>query len=283
MNSRYSLGRGFSKGSRRLWRAKNPDGAFTRFRIESFNPRYRVKWVGGRLRRFEELWYRLGSIEVLKILKKRMSYEELSSMLNMPPAVLSRYVNGHVLPSVEKSKLILSIFKREFLVDEVMNRLSRDEVGALDTSRIIHDPLFLRQIILAEYEKLMGFKVDKVMTMESDGIPVAYQLALILGTEMAIARKSKKIGVRNFVEVKQIFESGAYRYIYLPKGLVEKGEYVLLVDDIIRTGGTMKALVALCRELKASISGIFSIIALRGAKERLVEELDIPIESFITI
>lgn len=239
--------------------------------------------MGGRLRRFEELWYRLGSIEVLKILKKRMSYEELSSMLNMPPAVLSRYVNGHVLPSVEKSKLILSIFKREFLVDEVMNRLSRDEVGALDTSRIIHDPLFLRQIILAEYEKLMGFKVDKVMTMESDGIPVAYQLALILGTEMAIARKSKKIGVRNFVEVKQIFESGAYRYIYLPKGLVEKGEYVLLVDDIIRTGGTMKALVALCRELKASISGIFSIIALRGAKEKLVEELDIPIESFITI
>jgi len=235
------------------------------------------------LRRLDELWYRLNSIEALRMLKKHMSYERLSSILGLPPAVLSRYVNGHVLPSPEKSRAIMAAFKREFLLDEVRRRLARDEVGAIDTGEIIHDPLLLKQIVLAELEKLMGFKVDRVMTMESDGIPVAYQLASILGVGLAIARKSKKIGVRDFVEVKQIFESGAYRYIYLPKGLVKKGEYVLLVDDIIRTGGTMRAMIALCKELKANISGMFSIIALRGVKERLMEEFNIPIESFITI
>lgn len=242
-----------------------------------------ARWVGELLRRFEELWYRLSSIEALKVLKKRMSYEELSTILGLPPAVLSRYVNGHVLPSAEKSRAIIAVFKREFLLDEVRRRLARDEVGAIDTSEIIHDPLLLKQIVLAELEKLMGFKIDKVMTMESDGIPVAYQLASTLGVGLAIARKSKKIGVRNFVEVKQIFESGAYRYVYLPKGLVRRGEYVLLVDDIIRTGGTMRAMIALCEEVRASISGIFSIIALRGVKERLMEEYNIPIESFITL
>ncbi|MCC6024314.1 MAG: helix-turn-helix domain-containing protein [Thaumarchaeota archaeon] len=235
------------------------------------------------MRRLDELWYRLNSIEALRMLKKHMSYEKLSSILGLPPAVLSRYVNGHVLPSPEKSRAIIAAFKREFLLDEVKRRLARDEVGAIDTSEIIHDPLILKQIVLAELEKLMGFKVDRVMTMESDGIPVAYQLASILGVGLAIARKSKKIGVRDFVEVKQIFESGAYRYIYLPKGLVKKGEYVLLVDDIIRTGGTMRAMITLCKELKANISGMFSIIALRGVKEKLMEEFNIPIESFITI
>jgi adenine/guanine phosphoribosyltransferase-like PRPP-binding protein len=235
------------------------------------------------LKRLDELGYRLNSIEALRMLKRHMSYERLSSILGLPPAVLSRYVNGHVLPSAEKSRAIMAAFKREFLLDEVRRRLAKDEVGAIDTSEIIHDPLLLKQIVLAELEKLMGFKVDNVMTMESDGIPVAYQLASTLGVGLAIARKSKKIGVREFVEVRQIFESGAYRYIYLPKGLVKKGEYVLLVDDIIRTGGTMRAMIALCNELRANISGMFSIIALRGVKERLMEEFNIPIESFITI
>jgi len=235
------------------------------------------------LKRLEELWYRMNSIEALKLLKKQMSYEQLSAMINLPPTVLSRYINGHVLPSMEKSKIILSVFKREFLLEEIKRRLARDEVGAIDTSQVIYDPLLLKQIIVTESEKIMGFKVDKVMTMESDGIPVAYQLASVLGTEVVVARKSKKLGIKDFVEVKQIFESGAYRYIYLPKGRIKRGEYIFLVDDIIRTGGTMRALVSLCNKLKANISGIFSIIALRNAKNKLMEELNIPIESSVTI
>ncbi len=235
------------------------------------------------MRKLEELQYRMSSVEVLKLLKGQMSYGKLSGLMSLPPTVLSRYINGHVVPNLEKARTIISVFKREFLLDEVKRRLSKDEVGAIDTSQIIHDPLLLKQIILAESEKLMGFKIDKVITMESDGIPVAYQLASIFGTRIAIARKSKKIGIRDFVEVKQIFESGAYRYIYLPRGLIGKGEYVLLVDDIIRTGGTMRALVTLCHEIKANISGMFSIIALRGAKEKLMEDFNIPIETFITI
>ena len=248
-----------------------------------FNLVILLVWLGDWLKRLEEIWYRMGSVEALKILKKRMSYEQLSALIDLPPTVLSRYVNGHVLPSLEKAKTIFSIFKKEFLLEEVRSRLARDEVGAIDTSRIIYDPLILKHVIMSEWEKIMGFKVDKVMTMEADGIPVAYQLASILGTEVAVVRKSKKLGVRDFVEVKQIFESGAYRYIYLPRECVRKGDYILLVDDIIRTGGTMKALVTLCKEIKANVSGIFSIIALKKARDKLSEELNIPIEAFITI
>lgn len=235
------------------------------------------------MRRLEEFWYRLGAVEALRILKKNMSYQKLSSLIDLPPSVLSRYINGHVIPSLEKARTILSVFKREFLISEVWKKLERDEVGAIDTSKVIYDPLILKFILMSEYEKIMGFRVDRVMTMESDGIPVAYQLASILGTEVVVVRKSKKIGVRNFIEVRQIFESGAYRYIYLPENVVKRGECMLLVDDMIRTGATMKALAEFCKRIGATISGIFTIVAMKSAKDKLHEELNISIESFITI
>jgi len=236
------------------------------------------------MKKFEELTYRLHSIEALRILKKTMSYNELSSMLSIPPTALSRYVNGHVIPSLETARLIYNIFKKKYLIKEVNNRIIFDEFGVLDNSLIIYDPVFLKYIILSEYEKINSVKIDKVLTIEADGIPVAYQIASILGKEVAVARKTKELGVREFIEIKQVFESGTYRYIYLPKNTIKRGEYVFLVDDIIRTGATMKALVNLCRKARANVSGIFTVISL-GKKVRtgLEGELGIPVISFLEI
>ncbi|MEN2975070.1 MAG: phosphoribosyltransferase family protein [Candidatus Caldarchaeales archaeon] len=229
------------------------------------------------MKKIEELKYRVSSVEALTILKKMMSYEQLSSMLDIPPTALSRYVNGHVIPSLETSRMIFNVFKREYLNKEVSRRVSIDEFGAVDSNMIIYDPIFLKYMILAEYEKVNAVKVDKVLTIEADGIPVAYQVASILGKDVAVARKAKKLGVRDFLEIKQVFESGTYRYIYLPKNSIKRGEYVLLTDDIIRTGATARALVNLCKEVKANISGIFTIIALKKMNAKLEAELNIPV------
>jgi Helix-turn-helix. len=111
------------------------------------------------MKKFEELAYRLHSIEALRILKKTMSYNELSSMLNMPPTALSRYVNGHVIPSLETARLILNIFKKKYLIMEVKNRIIFDEFGVLNNSLIIYDPVLLKYIILSEYERINSVKV----------------------------------------------------------------------------------------------------------------------------
>ena len=235
------------------------------------------------MKKVEELNYRLYSIEALRILKKMTSYDKLSSMLEIPPTALSRYVNGHVVPSLETARSIFNIFKREYLMNEVNKRIIVDEFGAVDSSLIIYDPVFLKNLIVSEYEKLNSVKVDKVLTLEADGIPVEYQIASILGKEVAVARKAKKLGVRDFLEIKQVFESGTYRYIYLARNAIKKGEYVLLTDDIIRTGATIKALVNLCKEAKANVSGIFTIISLKKMHTKLEEELGIPVISFIEL
>ena len=235
------------------------------------------------MKKIEELTYRLHSIEVLRILKKMMPYNELSSMLNIPPTALSRYVNGHVIPSFETAHLIFNIFKKEYLIKEINNRITVDEFGAIDNSSIIYDPVFLKNLIMSEYEKINSVKIDKVLTLEADGIPVAYQIASILGKGVAVARKAKGLGAREFIEIKQVFESGTYRYIYLHKNAIKRGEYVFLADDIIRTGATMRALVSLCREAKANVSGIFTIISLGKIRSRLEGELGIPVISFVEL
>lgn len=235
------------------------------------------------MKKAEELKYRLSSIEALALLKKTMSYDELSSILGIPPTALSRYVNGHVIPKIETSKAIFDLFKREYLIKEASKRIYVDEFGAVDSSMIIYDPVFLKYIVLAEYEKMKVFKIDKVLTLEADGIPVAYQVASTLGKSVAVARKTKKLGVREFLEIKQVFDSGTYRYIYLPKNSIRKGEYVLLTDDIIRTGATVRALVNLCKEVKANVSGIFTVIALKKVNTRLEGELSVPVISFMEL
>ena len=235
------------------------------------------------MKKFEELTYRLNSIEALRLLKTRMSYRELSSMLDIPPTALSRYVNGHVIPGLEVARSIFNVLKKKYLIAEVRNRIIVDEFGVVDNSFIIYDPVLLKYIILSEYEKIDSVKIDRVLTMETDGIPVAYQIASILGKEVAVARKSKEIGVRKFIEIKQVFESGTYRYIYLHKDALRRGEYVLLADDIIRTGATIRALINLCKEARANVSSIFTVISIGKMHERLEEELGVPVISFMEL
>lgn len=231
----------------------------------------------------EELNYRIASIYVLRVLKKIFSYSELSALTNLSSTVLSRYVNGHVIPSIDKARMIFELYKREHLIRLIKERIFQDEVGAIDTSRIISDIDLLKAIALSEVEKLRAFRVDKVLTMETDGIPVAIQFCLALNVDLAIARKTKKIGVFDFIEIKQVFESGIYRYIYLPKHALKRGEYVLIIDDIIRTGATVKALANICKAAKANLSGVFTIISIGDTVKRLKEELNCPVESFLTL
>ena len=234
------------------------------------------------LRRAEELRFRMESIDALKALKGRMHYRELSPALELPPTVLSRYVNGLVVPSMEVARRIMALFRAE-LSKEVESRIRRDDVGGVDVTDITHDPSFLRHIVESQREWFSGLKVDYVMTMESDGIPVAYQFAEALGTRMAVVRKSKKLGIRDFVEARQVFESGAYRYIYLPRKAARRGDYALLVDDVVRTGATVKAMSLLCEATRSNVAGIFAIVGFRQALDRLREDLRVPVAAFLTL
>ena len=88
---------------------------------------------------------------------------------------------------------------------------------------------------------------DIIMTAETKGIPLAAELARVLGMKRYIvARKSVKAYMQNpiWVEDESITTKGKQR-LYLMDTDVEMlhGKNVLLLDDVISTGGSMKALL----------------------------------------
>ena len=67
------------------------------------------------------------AIEILQLLKKEYSYNELSKMLDLPIPVISRYINGHVLPNIKRTDKILNFFKEEYLIEMIKSKIKIKE------------------------------------------------------------------------------------------------------------------------------------------------------------
>ncbi|OYT50882.1 hypothetical protein B6U66_04870, partial [Candidatus Bathyarchaeota archaeon ex4484_135] len=64
------------------------------------------------LTRLEKLKFRVQVIEILRLLKSRYKYSELSRLTGLPATVLSRYILGHVLPSFERAVELWHVLKK---------------------------------------------------------------------------------------------------------------------------------------------------------------------------
>lgn len=111
-----------------------------------------------------------------------------------------------------------------------------------------------------------------IMTAETKGIPLAAEMARVLGMKRYIvARKSVKAYMENpiCVEDESITTFGKQK-LYLSAEDVDfiKGHKVLLVDDVISTGGSMKALHTLADKAGAHVIGQAAILAEGAAAER---------------
>lgn len=114
--------------------------------------------------------------------------------------------------------------------------------------------------------------VDYVMTAETKGIPLAAEIAKNLGhRRYLVARKSVKAYMYNpiCVEDESITTKGK-QMLYLSEEDVKRirGKRIVLVDDVISTGGSMKALNELAEKAGATVVAQAAILAEGGAAKR---------------
>ena len=112
---------------------------------------------------------------------------------------------------------------------------------------------------------------DLILTAESKGIPLAYEMAKQEGKNYILARKSAKLYMTNpiRVEVKSITTSKV-QSLYIDE-IDEKrlnGKRVLIVDDVISTGESLKALEELVKHTNATIVGKMAVLAEGEAADR---------------
>jgi len=231
--------------------------------------------------KLDETKTKIFAIEILKLFKQEYSYNQLSAFIKLPIPVLSRYINGHVLPNIERSKEIIEMFKRKYLTDILMRKIKSDENGTYDHSEILSNANLLEKIAKMTFQEFNFAKVNKILSVESDGIPLAIQTGKEFGVNTVIAKRNKEMGVKDFIEVKRFYLTGTYSYLYIPKNSIKKGEFILLIDDVIRTGSTIEALMEICKKVGANVAGVFAIISIGDSIKKLKKKLTCPVKAML--
>jgi adenine phosphoribosyltransferase len=226
------------------------------------------------------------TIKLLNTVKKHHTYREISQWTGLPVTVLSRYVKGHVLPASKRAREIWeSLQKVMNLEATLISRIKFDENQYFDNTQIICDVALLRLATQYAVSKFAGRRVTKVLTAAVDGIPLATMIANALDVDLIIAKKNKEVGVKEWIEESFIVsDSGVVMTFYLPKDSMKKGDSVLIVDDIIRTGETQDILIRLVERMKAELTGIFVLVAVGNEwRERLRIPPNCPFETLVEI
>ena len=113
---------------------------------------------------------------------------------------------------------------------------------------------------------------DVLITAESKGIPLAYEMARQRGGERyLLARKAAKLYMRDVIKCEvQSITTAAKQVLYLDGYDAEymKGKRVLIVDDVISTGESLNALVKLVEQAGGNIVGQMAVLAEGDAADR---------------
>lgn len=124
------------------------------------------------------------------------------------------------------------------------------------------DPALILELGKEFARRFAESKPDKVLTIESSGIPVAFTTALELGVPMVFARRKKTITMDQdtFSERVPSFTKGMVTDIMVSSAFLQKGERVLLIDDFIANGDAARGLIRIIERAGADLVGVGIVV-----------------------
>jgi len=138
-----------------------------------------------------------------------------------------------------------------------------------DITTLLKDPVGLRVTIDELARRYADMKIDKIAGIEARGFILGAPLAYVLGKGFIPIRKKGKLPAETIGHDYEL-EYGTDR-IEIHTDAIEKGERVLLVDDLIATGGTAEAACKLIEKMGGEIVECCFVIDLPdiGGRARL--------------
>lgn len=145
-----------------------------------------------------------------------------------------------------------------------------------DVTPLLADPAALAAAVAGLAEPFRGRGVRKVMGIESRGFVFGTAVALALGAGFTLVRKAGKLPWRTR-RVTYELEYGSDS-VEMHEDALAPGEPVLIVDDLIATGGTAAAAIQLARDAGAVVVGcafLIELTALGGRKRLAVDDVHV--------
>lgn len=146
-----------------------------------------------------------------------------------------------------------------------------------DISPLLANAEAWRAAIRAIADTVRGYNPDILVGIESRGFLIAAPLALELGVGFAMVRKRGKLP-GDTVEYSYDLEYGSDT-IELQADAVKPGQRVVVLDDLLATGGTMAATTHLVRRMGGEVCGAAFLIELDFLRGR--DKLDVPVTALM--
>jgi len=173
------------------------------------------------------------------------------------------------IPSISKEVAKVEMIK---ICDTLSSQERLLTGGYLYMSDIIGDPGILKQVGKMFATAFRDEGIDTIVTVETKGIPLAHATANYLNVPVVIVRSDSKVTEGSVVTINYI--SGSSKRIQtmsLAKRSIKEGANVLIIDDFMKAGGTVKGMVDLLKEFNTNLKGIGVFLESEGLSERLVE------------
>ena len=140
-----------------------------------------------------------------------------------------------------------------------------------DITPLLADPAGFATTVDALASEFAGEQVDKVVGIEARGFILAAPVALRLGSGFVPVRKAGKLPSATY-EVSYALEYGE-ETLQVHQDAFTPGERVLIVDDVLATGGTVEATLDLVRRCGAVVLGVVVLMELEflHGRDRLPE------------
>ena len=126
-----------------------------------------------------------------------------------------------------------------------------DGVMFRDITTLFKDPAGLREAINIFAERYKDMQIDKIAAIESRGFLIGAPLAYLLNVGLVLIRKPGKLPAETIKQDYKL-EYGSDQ-IEIHIDAIKEGEKVLIVDDLIATGGTVEAAVKLVQKMKGEV------------------------------
>ena len=133
-------------------------------------------------------------------------------------------------------------------------------INFYDVTTLFQDPVGFNLALDGMEQYVRSRKADKIVAIEARGFILGAALADRLNIGLVPARKPGKLPWRTITEEYSL-EYGTDR-LQMHADAVRKGERIVIVDDLIATGGTLGAACELVEQLVGEVVGISSVIGL---------------------
>ena len=135
-----------------------------------------------------------------------------------------------------------------------------------DITTVIQDPKGLKLAVDAMVDKVKNLDFDVVVGLEARGFIFGMPIEYLLGKSFVLVRKKGKLPCETISESYDLEYGKAEIEIHTDS--IKPGQKVVLVDDLIATGGTIEAAIKLIERLGGEVVDCLFLVELAGLKGR---------------